>query len=314
MKKIVTIIVIIGIIIGNPVSNNLIIHAKMNQKYTGTYEENLQPQIIIDRYYIKSGNVLPGKTFTVGVVLKNTSRKNNAYNILLTYVSKENMIYPVNEEANQKYIEKIQPNETKEIEINLDTKDEIEGVIADLELEIKYQDSNRNNLSNVSTIQVPIEKEPELVINNISMNNETKAGSKTLLNVKYSNNGIEKIKDLVMKLEGDFDEKQVEVNLGNLSPMENKYLDYYVIFQKCGIQNLKVTFQYTDSNGELHELSNDEFKFKVNVAESTKEPNAMNETTENSAGLNKIKSVIKILIVAVVTVIALLFMKKKSRG
>lgn len=312
MKKIVTIIAIVGIIIMNIASNNPVIHVKAIPQYTKVYEEDLQPQIIVERYYVKSGNVLPGNKFTIGVQLKNTSRKRAAYNILLTYASKENMIYPINEEANQKYVEKIEPNEIKEIEINLDTKSEMKEMVADLELEIKYQDSNNNNLSNVSTIQIPIEKEPELVINNITISNEARVGAKALLSVQYSNNGIEKIKDLVMKIEGDFDEKQAEVDLGNLSSMENKYLDYYVTFSKSGIQDLKVIFQYTDSSGEIHELSDGEFSFKVNVEENNEKQDTINETEGNHANSNKIVSAIKILIVALVTTVVLLFMRKKS--
>lgn len=313
MKKIITVILIVGIFIMNILSNNPVAQAKAMPRYEKAYEENLQPQIIIEGYYVKSGNVLPGNEFTIGVKLRNTSRKRAAYNILVTYLSKENSIYPVNEEANQKYLEKLGPNEIKEIEISLDTKSEIEEVVADLELEIKYQDSNNNNLSNVSEIQIPIEREPELVINNITMSNETRVESKALLSVQYCNNGIEKIKDLVMKIEGDLEEKQIEVNLGNLSAMENKYLDYYVTFSKTGLKNLKVSFQYMDSNGEIHKLSNDEFCFKVNVTESNEKSDSTNDRKENDVRLSKVISVIKILIVALVTVIVLFVMKKKNK-
>lgn len=237
-------------------------------------DEVKDPKLVLESYQVVGGHLTAGGEGEIKLTIKNESTKVTAYNVLLSYVSDNNRIYPVYGLSNQVYIGTIGAGKKVNVTIKVSVSDilDTDNVLTSFEL---AGTDGKNNFFNEFFVAVPVNEKLSLKINNVSLAQNSVLGAKSLVSVGYSNDGLEDIYGAVMHIEGKIDQSQKLVNIGNILAGESKYLDYSVTFQQTGNQPVKIYFTYKDKNGNMY--TSEESTYLVKVTESSTEDNEGNE-------------------------------------
>lgn len=229
---------------------------------TANAQEVKDPKLVLESYEVVTKQLTAGNDGVVRLVIKNESKKIDALNVLLSYVSVEDKIYPVYGKSNQVYIGKIAAGQKVSVDVHVSVSDVLDTNRVLTTFELAGTDGSKD-FFNQFFIAIPVIEKMSFRINNVSLAQTSVLGAKSLVSVGFSNNGLEDIYNAVMHMEGEIDLEQKIVNIGDIAAGENKYLDYYVIFQKEGNQPLKIYFTYEDKNGNEYTSEINENNVKV---------------------------------------------------
>lgn len=244
-------------------------------------DEIKDPKLVLESYKVVGEHLTAGGEGEIKLTIKNESTKVTAYNVLLSYVSENNRIYPVYGLSNQVYIGTIGAGKKVSVTIKVSVSDilDTDNVLTSFEL---AGTDGKNNFFNEFFVAIPVNEKLSLKINNVSLAQNSVMGAKSLVSVGYSNDGLEDIYSAVLHIEGKIDHSQKLVNIGNIIAGESKYLDYSVTFQQTGNQPVKIYFTYKDKNGNMY--TSEESTYLVKVTEASTEDN---EETEQNSNQNK---------------------------
>lgn len=215
---------------------------------------NLPPKLIIESYELDPKQLIPGEEFCIKLNIKNTNPEVAAENIILTYTSSDNSIYPVYGTPNQSYISSIVGEETKQVWLYMKVSSTVKSEVTALNFTLDYSSAVSSNVSCNANVILPISSNCKMAVNSISVAEDSNVGSKSLVNVKFTNTGIVNIKNITMKLQGDILEEQKQIVFGDLGIGGQAIKDYYVNFQNEGKQQLKISFTYEDEDGTVFEI------------------------------------------------------------
>ncbi|MCR5610005.1 MAG: hypothetical protein K6G26_13180, partial [Lachnospiraceae bacterium] len=111
------------------------------------------PKIVIDSYSIKEGRAASDETFTCNFKVKNMSSTTDAYDVLITFNSENNYIYPTAGKTNQLYISSIgkggEANATFEMKVAPDVPND--SVIVNFNIVCLYGADGTYNENNLVT-------------------------------------------------------------------------------------------------------------------------------------------------------------------
>lgn len=228
-----------------------------------TILEATQPKVVVDSYEVSDGEMATGQKFTLKVNVKNTNPYNDAYNLMVTLTSETDNVRIQDFAPNQVFVEKLAAGETTSVEFSMEVSEQFESDTMILDIYLDCVDENGIGYTITSIITPQIAKQCEMEINALSVAESAVVGSKSLVNVRYSNTGVVPIEHVTMHLEGDIMDSPKDVELERLEVEEQKYLDYYVNFLKEGKQNVTISFTYEDGDGTVYELDPEEFQVDV---------------------------------------------------
>lgn len=244
-----------------------------------------RPRILLDSYEITEGQLTPGGTVKIKFNFKNTSTTIAANNLLITYSESDNMIQPEDGESNQFYIEEIEPSSYESVEIQMRVSDNIvmkqdsqegaqrieKSIASKVEFNISYlydREESSYEASNDTYIILPITQECVLDVKNLTMADTGVVGSKSFVSVVCVNEGTTPISDVVMHIEGNIEEEQKEVKIGNIPVGAQQALDYYVTMQQEGNQKLEIYFTYEDEKGVKYKSVKKEYNISVSGSQT----------------------------------------------
>lgn len=266
--------------------------------------------LLIDYYEVETGDFSPGSTATICFYLYNTGGKDTIKNVKVNLNSTDN-VTPVYGKSNQVYIETILPGQKMPVRFEVDVPAAIESEKASVSLDIKYR-INGQDASNNPSVFIPVKYDSELVVNSVSVADNIKEGAKALISMSYSNNGTAPMKDMFLTLDGNIEDEQKRVEMGNLDSGASQYKDIYVVFNKTGEQNLKLLVTYKDMDGNTYskEIANE----IVKVSKDNSKEIAMKKQVEvkESKSKNYIKIVVLLAIIGVGIGIVMLLAKKEE--
>ncbi|MBO8158996.1 hypothetical protein [Thermosyntropha sp.] len=236
-------------------------------KGKGENDDELTPRIILENYdfpyYIEAGQEFP-----LTLSFFNTSPNKAVKNIKITLNSENQAFMPVGS-SNTIYISEIGPEQHIEKTLTLKTKFDTESKIYSLNLNINYQDNSGAKLTEEEMISIPIEQETILNISSIELPQEIYAGSPISLSVDFYNMGRSLIRNLLVKIEGNFDVQDGTLFIGNLEPGKSNYYDATIFPREEGATEGKIIFTYEDNGGRNYTV---EKPFKLNVMAAPEPP------------------------------------------
>lgn len=224
---------------------------------------NADPVIQVVEYEITDGSVELDSQFAIKVTLKNNNAYATAYNVMAEVNTQDMDLHMVNGQVNQVYYEAIAPNQTVSFVKNFVIEKTYPYKNAMLTFAFKYSGENGKEYTNSTSITPKVTIPCKLKINVLSVSDVASLGSRSLVNVRCTNDGIIDISNIVMRIEGNITESQKDIELGELKSGEQLMQDCYVSFIKSGNQDLKILFIYKDDSGNEYRLP--ESTYAVNV-------------------------------------------------
>lgn len=277
---------------------------------TAHAEEIKDPKLVLESYEVISDELTAGKDGVVQLKIKNQSTTTNAYNVLLSYISADDKIYPVYGKSNQVYIGKVSAGKTVTVDVEVSVSDVLDTDSVLTTFEVAGSDG-KNNFYNQFFIAIPVIEKLSMKVNNVSLSQTSVLGAKSLVSVGYSNDGLEDIYNAIMHVDGNIDITQKNVVIGDVLVGENKHLDYYVNFQQVGNQPLKIYFTYQDKNGNKYVSDASEHMVKVTDTATYEEGNKEEQDDTNTTSSKMWIYFLVLGIVIVLGVIVSVIIKNK---
>ena len=205
--------------------------------------------VMIDSYEVVKGDFSPGSMATIKFVLKNIG-KYPAKNVTVQILADDG-ITPVYGESNQVFIPEIGANQNYELLVQVDVPNDIEATKASITLSMNYM-IGEEAAANSASVYIPVEYTSSLSINSVSVAESTKVGAKALISVTYVNESESSLKNVSFLMDGKITEESKKVDIGTVEAGSSMYKDMYVVFTESGDQNVEITVQYEDAEGNKY--------------------------------------------------------------
>ncbi|MBE5925442.1 MAG: hypothetical protein E7270_00400 [Lachnospiraceae bacterium] len=268
------------------------------------------PVIVATEYEIVDGSVEIGQEFTIEVTIQNMNKYATAYNVLVDTASEDLDLRMVNGAVNQHYYPSLAPGETKTFKQTYKLEERYPYNSAMLTFTFYYCDEKGEEYDN-RTIITPLVITPcKLNLNVLSVADTATIEERSLVNVRCTNDGINDIENIVMKIEGEIHENQKIVSLGSLISNEQVMKDCYVNFTKDGTQELIISFEYEDKNGNKFTLEPKTYTVEVNQPSTSSVTKNTNQLT--TPAIIFIVFVVIITIAFTIGIISLVNTKRKE--
>lgn len=227
---------------------------------------NADPVMLLTGYKITEGQVEIGEEFSIEITIQNMNRYATAYNVVVDTTAEDMNLRLVNGGVNQIYYESIAPGATKSFTQRFKLEEGYPYNTAQLIYTFYYCGSDGDEYDN-RTIITPAAITPcKLNLNVLSVASTAIVGSRSLVNVRCTNDGSRDIDRITMKIDGNILDSQKKVELGSLEANEQVMQDCYVNFTEAGEQTLSISFEYVDKSGNVFTI--DSQSYTVNVNES----------------------------------------------
>lgn len=234
--------------------------------------------IYVESYQVTEGTLVPGAKMKLELTLKNGSSIIATDDLLLSFYSADELIYPVFGRANQIFLGTMKENETKIVEIPIVISEKAGTEKAKLSFQVNCSGRNGNGIyTNTFFISLPIEQVSLLEVKNISIASNLVEGTKSLVSIGLTNSGKKSLSHVMFHAEGEIDESQKTLEIGTLSAKDSRYLDTYVSFLNSGSQQISFWFTYQDENGT--EYTTDAGTYVVDVAKKTDDSSDITQET-----------------------------------
>ena len=205
--------------------------------------------IEVQDYTIEGGMIEAGKEITVNLTLHNTAANANANSVLMTLSNSTGSLFPTYGHDNQVYIGTIVAGDKKTVSIPLTIGDNFMGSAVDLICDFRYETMNMS-MNNTATVVIPTSGGSTIGVKSVDVSTHAIVNGKSLLSISYVNQSASNITDAVILVDGNVSSTSREIKLDTVYAGKSYTEDYYVTFTKPGNQEIGVSLQYTDTNGE----------------------------------------------------------------
>ena len=278
--------------------------------------ENENPRVIVTAYGVSDGAIAPGETSTLNFTLKNMSKTQTAYAVVVTVTSDNLKVYPVYSTSNQRYIEEIKPNEEVSITMDIEGSLNLDVQSVNFNVNMLYQDSRSEEITNSSIIQLPVSVENALVVSRYYIPETAAVNNRTRINATIKNSGAEELTNVQMIVQVDGVE-QPAIDIGTVEGKGEGYRDTYIEFATTGTHSVMITFKYSDTVGNVYTTHTDIFQVNVveNAEDVTQQQSVENQDATATAGLPFNIAIWQICLIAgiIVVIIIIIVLLRKDR-
>jgi hypothetical protein len=267
--------------------NNLTINYTYNGNKTGTDNipvldvkndmgSNSTPKLIISKYVTDVPELRAGKTFNFTFDIYNTHSSVSAKNITVTVTQAEN-VFSVTQGSNSFFIERINPGETVQENLELKVKSDTKTGAYKLHIEVEYEydgikpkengDVGITRTYDLNLQAVENAKPVVDYVNVYSMDGNVVVGNPAMLSFEFYNMGKSALNNVVATVEGDFVKSDGNMYfIGNVTEGSSMYAEFEVIPNMEGQAKGTLVVTYEDSNGDPVEYRK-EFEAPINGAQ-----------------------------------------------
>lgn len=231
---------------------------------------NGAPKIIINRYDSDPVIVKAGQNFILNLSFLNTHGSKTVQNIKVvlnvTEGSSEtgSVFTPVNA-SNTFYIDQIGPQQAAERSLQLYTIPDADPKTYSIDATLEYEDDEGTEFKTNELIGIPVKQVNRLDIGDIQIYGGGFVGQPLPVSCEFYNTGRVTLRNLIVKLQGDFEVDGAAAFIGNLEPGNMEYYDGTIIPSQPGTLTGTLIFSFEDLAGELQTI---EKEFTVEVMES----------------------------------------------
>lgn len=285
MKKVINICTLLSCV--------LVLLTQIQVKAAGSDTPILQ----IESYSIDEGALTPGGTITVNLSVTNTSTSVKVTDAVLTMNVASGYVYPVYGEDNQIVLGSIPAGGTVDTSIQLNVSKYFKDEAVAVECDFTYLAAG-NIAKNQVMLAIPSTTGYSLNISKVKVAERATVGAKSLINFEITNISANEIKNAVLLVSGNVAEETKRIEIGTISANKQYLKDYYVLFDSAGEQTIRLTLNYTDSNGAI--ISIDQGSYTVHIDNV-----AASETIHNG---NSAIGIVGYMIAGVAGIIVLIIM------
>lgn len=268
-----------------------------------------KPELVITSYAVDPRMEFNESSY-MDVTIKNTSSEYVIRNLVISYTSQNQVLFPAKGASNQKYVESVEPGASITIRFK----------VMFIESGYLYASGNftweytveGNFYTGNAAIAVPLSQAGSVNVKNVNVTSTATVGATSLINLNFVNHRKEKIFNTRLVISGVSGGEQV-YQIGEVEAGTSRYAETFVTYDSAGTQNVLLTLQYEDSNE--NEYTEDVGIFVVEVS-----PRLSNSTPIYSDEAESSGSIMKDILVIVVAaaaiaMVALLFIRnlKKKR-
>lgn len=249
------------------------------------------PRVIVTGFTTDPAEVRAGSNFTLTIHLKNTSTKTKVSNMLFdlnapTEGSDEQTSAPAFLPASGSssiYLNGIAAGQTADISIQLNAKADLLQKPYSIELSMKYEDSQAQQIEASSSISIPVKQEARFEFSEFELSPESIAvGEEANVMTNLYNLGRIKLYNVKAVFEGAGIEKE-EVFVGNVESGNSASIDAMLEGKKAtkGPAQVIMKLTYEDEAGNVSETTK-ELKLEVTDAEDVDDSPVMMEEEAES--------------------------------
>lgn len=264
----------------------------------------------IRSYEVLEGSLNPGEEVTLKLVLENNSKVMAAENIVLTYETEGNKIFPVYGEGNQVYVGNIEASGTKTIELSLMVAKDYHADMVVMNINMDYVTAGTIVTNNV-TLNIPAYVLGKLVSESVVVASNATVGVNSLVSIRCKNEGTSDISDAKLIVEGMVEENSKEIVLPILSAGKTYTQDYNVRFAESGIQTIQLSYQYTDKQGMMYTVECGEYKVNVTNAVNTMGNSTVIVEQTNSGNSIMLQLILLAGAAAAIVAVSVMYIKKR---
>lgn len=280
------------------------------------------PRVIVTGFTTDPAEVRAGSDFTLTIHLKNTSKTMKVSNMLFdmeapTEGKDEQSTAPAflpTSGSSSVYLEGIAAGGTADISIQLNAKADLLQKPYSIELNMKYEDANAQQIEAASSVSIPVKQDARFEFSDFEISPESIAvGEEANVMCSLYNLGRIKLYNLKAVFEGSCIKKE-EVFIGNVESGATASIDAMLEGKKAGEGPGKVTMtvSYEDESGNISKTTKD---FQLEVLESVEEEMSDEAMIpeETSSGFPVLPIVIVVALAVVVTAVLVIKKKKNAR-
>ena len=263
-------------------------------------------RVVLDSYEVLEGQMLPGEYITLRLHFQNVSPDTTATGVLITYSAANSNIMPVYGSSNQIYIHTLAPGASVTKDIDCQILDYQASTTAIMNFSLIYRDSVVYDGSNSFLIALPLESETDVEITNVMLPEQARFQAQSTGHLNVENTGNETIQAVVLHCDGNIQETQKVLELGDLMAGESIGIDLSLTFMESGNQTLSLWVEYQNANGI--EFQSEAVEYAITVSEEA----AAQPVQEGQAFSGGILPLAGAVLVCVVLVFAAYRMLKKN--
>lgn len=252
------------------VSEKMYISVKSSKKKTGsTSTKKRTPSVMISEYKY-GGKVPAGKTFTLDMVLKNTSTELPIENLMVSLDVAEGLA--ITSSSNTFYFENIEEGGTVSQAVEMQALPNAKASSTKVTVNFKYEyvdKKERNSVTSSEIIAIPVYQPDRMEFVMGDLPEFMNVGEEGNIMIQYVNKGKSSIYNLAAEIKGDLASKDKLQNLGNVESGNSGSIDFYVTPEKAGKAKGKIIITYEDDNLEVKKIS---MPYEVEVQEMVIEP------------------------------------------
>lgn len=269
------------------------------------------PGLLIDKYSVTEGKIIPGRPFTLTLQIKNYGGA-DADNLILN-VSNPKGVSPVYGTVSQIYIGDIKSGETKEVKIDYDSYTSITSDYLDFVVGVASL-----TYSNYVNMSIPVSTDSPFSISSVNGPENVFTNQKSTYSVTFKVIGNDNVSGVSVILSVD---GQVvgENNIGILTPGTTKTQNISTQFDTPGEYHVEQVITYVDGNGVTQMMLAKSTQVLVSESETvivtpTPQPNGTTDQNKNESVLGS-KAYVLVLsgaMLLVLLIMVVILVKKKK--
>ncbi len=218
---------------------------------------------VIYKYEIGGdGYIVPGEEFTLKFTIYNPAVVSKIGNIKLDLLQSNSLVYPKVGATNSLFIGYLDALSYSQGEITLIASKDITEKEIPLNIIMSYTDNYNTANQQQLVATLPVSSTGKLSLSSVDVPSTMYVGSNNRLSVSFRNNGLSSINDVILNISGDSINDQ-KISLGSIGSNASMVSDVYVEFIKSGQQIVKISFTYTDSDGQIKKTEPVDYSFDV---------------------------------------------------
>ena len=299
----------------------------------GNGKEDTRPKskMIVTGYETDKEKVYSGDTFNLTIHVQNTSATTAVSNILFNLMAAEEAIsqnesvlpFLPTSGSNSIYVDKIPPQETTDINIEMSAKAGLSQKSYVLELNMSYDSGNQFDLTDKASISIPVYQEAKFDTSTVEVVPASiNVGSQSNLMFSIYNTGKTTLYNVQVQFEADSIENNMAF-VGNLNSGATGNVDVMLtgVSQTMDDGSINIKISYEDESGNVTEeykkaslFVNEVMADDLGMMEGRREP-GMEEEEGSSGGMNALVRglIIGGVVLALAAIIAFVTIRRKKK-
>lgn len=261
------------------VSEKMYISVKAPKKKKGsTATKKRTPSVMISEYKY-GGKVPAGKTFTLDMVLKNTSTELPIENLMVSLDVAEGLA--ITSSSNTFYFDNIGEGGTATQSVEMQALPNAKASSTKVTVNFKYEyvdKKERNSVTSSEIIAIPVYQPDRMEFTMGDLPEFMNVGEEGNITIQYVNKGKSSIYNLAAEIKGGLTSKEKLQNLGNVDSGNSGSIDFYVTPVKAGKVKGEIIITYEDDNLEVKTIKMPyEMEAQEVMAEPEMDPTMMDD-------------------------------------